>query len=1002
MLLNLALIAVGGKAKSWEEGSDSIPEHEPWRVNDGCLSTYWIGRMERMPVDIGIEWQERRSVSAVAVRYLHSRLVPDYIESRLYEFGRLQYWDEGEWRDVEAQLAGLGTAVNWYTFPCVSTTRIRLLYNTLFVHTGRTFGLGSSMEVSEPPITPPGVYVCEVEAYEKAPVTFAGLTIIEPEHTRVFQDSLRPTLIPEESSWAEQTCHALRDGKNVRLENGFIALTLEVGPGLTETKLANLVSQEDVVPSDGRAFRLLIDDRGLFPTDFDLSDVHIDNNQAGEESEVSVDLVRGDIEVTVHYRLKRTDHFYHKWLVVKNRSDSRILLKDATLSLHGLPDIVGLPSPEDLSYPVCRMERGGFFACIEFPYWEAREDRLLYYPGASIEPGEEFASERAAVGVYRNSGEIAMGLDIGLRDWVTAYHAHVSPIHSSWPERYHEGWCGNHFVSFADSDPERVERIMATAQKLGITYCDAYEPTNAAMQISEETVDRWIAAGRKHGVGLGTWVDHGAGGQWVQNVAIHPFRCKVSPECKDYFNNVVAFASKHGYRCLHHDFFHVYPCDEPGHGHLAGKYSLYPQAKEFLEFERRLHEACPGIMTSGDGTFGNAQWTRLLDGRVHGILWDHYPTVQPDIHLDRLYAEFGRGYMAGGHYAFLRPWFRMLNCVGHFGQSTHNHDSVGFRYNVLSALATAPQVSFNDIPDNIPDRDVEFTDRWLTWGARNRDYFRYGDKLFCRHFDFGNLLHNPSEALNGFSHIRKDRGFLFMINASTAEQIGTLALDLDAPAGTHFDVAELYPDRFRLVGPRDGSYANGDVLQVTVPARHIRVLWVGPADASPRHLPLRPEDHNAAAMRRLISEWEVIRENEDRITIGSEFHLPPESRAATRILVPDSLWETEPWAHDKAYLVLILKNNLGHVRNAWIQDNLTIGMTVNGKGKTVVPFRTQRPRFFPKGFCRCYFTDLSLEAHPGERNSVEITLPRFRQGIVFAGVYVDLPDQMPATLPPDA
>ena len=37
---------------------------------------------------------------------------------------------------------------------------------------------------------------------------------------------------------------------------------------------------------------------------------------------------------------------------------------------------------------------------------------------------------------------------------------------------------------------------------------------------------------------------------------------------------------------------------------------------------------------------------------------------------------------------------------------------------------------------------------------------------------------------------------------------------------------------------------------------------------------------------------------------------------------------------------------------------------------------------------------------PGEKNRVEVELPRFRQGIVFGGVYVDLPDQMPPTLAP--
>ena len=1006
MTANLALSGVGGAAKSWEKGSELTAGHEPWRVNDGCLATYWIGRMEKMPVDIGIEWDAPRSVGTVAVRYLDSRLVPDYVESRLYRFGRLQCWADGTWRDVDAEAAGLGTTVNWYTFPPVSTTRIRLLYNTAFVYTGRTFGMGPDiwtkglvMEVSDPPLMPPGVYVCELEAYEQAPFSRAGLTIIEPEPTKVFQDRLRPTLIPEESPRAEKKRSAGRDAENIRLENGFMALSLKADRGLTETTLTNLVTGEGAVPPDGRAFHLLIDEADLHPEDFEVRDIDISSASSGQDSEVCVRLVREEIEVCVHYRLRRADHFYHKWLVVTNRSSSKAVLKDVTLSMQGLANVVGLPSPEDLSYPVCRLERGGFFACIEFPYWEARDDSLIYYPGVAIEPGAEYTSEKAAVGVYQNRGEIMMGLDLGIRDWVTAYHAHVSPPPEAWPERYHEGWDEDLYVSLADSDPQRLERIMATAQRLGITYADGYEPTHSAMQMDEKTVDRWVEAGHRHGVGLGTWVDHGSDMCWTADHSLPPVRCKLSPEGKVYFDRVVAFAGKHRYGCLHHDFFFVFPCDDAGHGHLPGKYSLYPQVKEFLNFDRRLHEACPGIMTSGDATFGSAQWTRFMDGRFHGMLFDHPPIVQPDLHLDRLCAEFSRGYMVTGRYAFLRPWSRILNCISHFGKFGHKHDSVGFRYNVLSAIAAAPQVCFNGIPENLPDADAEFADRWLNWAAENRDYLRHGDKLFCRYFDFNNFCHDPSEALDGFSHVRKDRGFVFLINASAAEQVGALTLDLDAPKETRFDAIELYPGRFGLAGPRDGSYANGDTLRVTVPARHIRLLWVGPSDGSHGELPLEREDHQAAALRRLITDWEVIHEDEKGITLSSQFHLPPESQTPVRALVRSALWEEEPWAYGKAYLVLLLRNNLGHVRNRWIQDNQEIGARINGVGKCVVPVRI--PRHHKEGFCGAYFTDLAYEALPGEENTVEITLPKFKQGIVFAGAYVDLPDQMPATLPPD-
>ena len=40
------------------------------------------------------------------------------------------------------------------------------------------------------------------------------------------------------------------------------------------------------------------------------------------------------------------------------------------------------------------------------------------------------------------------------------------------------------------------------------------------------------------------------------------------------------------------------------------------------------------------------------------------------------YADMNRAYLYGlAHETLLRPWFRLLNCVNHFGMATHHHDS---------------------------------------------------------------------------------------------------------------------------------------------------------------------------------------------------------------------------------------------------------------------------------------------------------------------------------------
>ena len=62
---DLALSALGGLARTWEPAVPVLPEHEPFRVNDGSLHTYWAVRAGDLPADIGIEWAEPQEISSV-------------------------------------------------------------------------------------------------------------------------------------------------------------------------------------------------------------------------------------------------------------------------------------------------------------------------------------------------------------------------------------------------------------------------------------------------------------------------------------------------------------------------------------------------------------------------------------------------------------------------------------------------------------------------------------------------------------------------------------------------------------------------------------------------------------------------------------------------------------------------------------------------------------------------------------------------------------------------
>ncbi len=416
-------------------------------------------------------------------------------------------------------------------------------------------------------------------------------------------------------------------------------------------------------------------------------------------------------------------------------------------------------------------------------------------------------------------------------------------------------------------------------------------------------------------------------------------------------------------------------------------------------------------MLGADSGLDNPQYGRYADSRHHGGGYDANPAAEPDIHLDRLYADMNRAYLYGlAHENLLRPWYHVLNCVNHFGMESHLHDRAGYRYSLLSALSLAGELTFDDVPDNIPESEIEFTQRWESWAKVNKEYLTHNDKLFERSIHFADILQGDAESLTGYSHIRGDQGFVFLINPGAAEQIGELTLALDAPSSAHFVVTEVYPGGMALRGPLNGEYSQGDTLRVTVPGKQVRILWIAPASAVRARSNFQPEDARAASAGRYVSNWRIVSSTSDTAQVQANFNFPQDCSRYISVSTPESAWLREPWAYDKAYLVFLFKDENVEQNNQWVPDHLfatketlpqgegtarppeALTGTINGVPKTLYPFMTGRNQV--SGKTRCYFADLGNETRPGSPNAVEITLP-IERGLVFSGAYLDLPDQMP-------
>jgi hypothetical protein len=1034
---NLALSGLGARARSWEPGAAVVPEHEPNRANDASFHTYWVVRAEDLPADLGVEWPQSRKISSVIVRYFDGRMVRGPAVARTQQWARLQAWNGGEWKDLDPQVLGQETSVVRYVFAPVTTTRLRVLF-------------------TEPPDPEArrspdrlGIYVAELEAYATVPFQWVasgvriapvprregrsylrdyneppsgdsgydvpGPLIIEPKQTRIFTDTLAPTLIVAESRWARDPCVVEQSASQVRLRNGFLQLELSTADGIRETRLTNRASGGAVPTPQSRLFVIRTPKGEVTPASFKLRAV--DTVGSGEElSRVRFDLTSENLDVAVHYELRRQDHFYHKWLTLSNKSKSDLEVQDVVVSWLELPRPVDLMAGQELTYPVSRLEKGGFFSCLETIYWDHQGDALTYYPGVTVAYGKTYMTEKAVVGAYGNRGEQWVGWDRGVREWVLAYHDQVSPLPQEWPDVYCEAWSANFGVKDLIQRPEWAERFMSTAEKLGIRYMDAYEASHDALVMPPERVKQFVDLANRHNIATGWWTDFGSDADFGTGTHVKPMACKLSPEAETYFQKLVELARTYKLRCMHWgDFLSVWQCNEPGHGHLPGKHSIYAQGQRMLRFNKELHEASPGIMLGADGGYTNPQYVRYEDGRGHGTYYgghfqsDHFPAVEPDLHLDRLYADMNRVWVSGSHAIYLRPWFRMINCVNHFGQETHTHDRAGFRYALLSALAMAGQVTFNDIPDKMPESEIRFAERWLTWARTNKDYLKQGDKLFDRSQHFADVWQGDADSLSGFAHIRGDRGYVFLMNPTPVEQIAELTLALDAAPSTHFVVQEVFPTATTLQGPADGEYPQGGRLRLTVPGKQVRIVWIAPASSGSAQPGAQPENVGTAEWRRYVDDWTVTKRTPEAATLRARFDFPASGRAYLSASAPESAWASEPWGYDKAYLVFLLKDETEELNSHWVPDNLpalaslrgageecAFNVVVNGVRKAIHSLKTKRNQV--KGSTRCYFVDLQGESRSGEANEVEITLP-IRSGLVFSGAYLDLPDQVPSGTP---
>lgn len=281
-------------------------------------------------------------------------------------------------------------------------------------------------------------------------------------------------------------------------------------------------------------------------------------------------------------------------------------------------------------------------------------------------------------------------------------------------------------------------------------------------------------------------------------------------------------------------------CFAENHRHLPGE-SPYAEWRARMEMIRRLKEAHPNL------------WVHIYWGLKPygpwGLKWvdtheNYYemgePGLFPTIWSDQWMADDGRQQFWWNQNCRFLPHYKNYAQVGHAARGPGVEGSAAeieqgefweenrWKYALLSVIGTSGCAVINTFPNDLralrSEDFVAFYRKWLAWANENYGYLKVSRGIF-----------GPPEigVVDGYSHILRDRGFLFFFNPNLRDIDVALPLsdEILLTEGKEFVLTELYPQEgINLIGDNVGVFRRGSTVTVTVPAENALVLAVKPYD----------------------------------------------------------------------------------------------------------------------------------------------------------------------------
>jgi len=320
---------------------------------------------------------------------------------------------------------------------------------------------------------------------------------------------------------------------------------------------------------------------------------------------------------------------------------------------------------------------------------------------------------------------------------------------------------------------------------------------------------------------------------------------------QDWFvEQLVAFQKRTGIAgyCFDH-WWIAYEPNKDG-ARPSSKYAQWNGCRRILEELRRRIPDCVIDGRQQYQQFG--AWTWLGGSYPHPTTADEQPGSFenfPDLHFSRVSGDRQRWAAWHYHMEEFTPWELVPGymthqtprndakgqCVRDRGFQTRDWDVLGWRYSVISSIATAP---FNHVVDLLPARDeTEFKHflpaeqqwlrGWMDWTDANRPLLKklrpiIGPPVLGR--------------IDGSAAVDGDHGFIFLFNPNYRELSAGFALDagIGLTAGDGFVLREMFPQAGRLLGKDGtGAWQRGDTVEIPIKGPDARVFEIVPSNKIP-------------------------------------------------------------------------------------------------------------------------------------------------------------------------